>query len=270
MKHENYKIIDCHAHIYPDKIADKASNSIGDFYGLPMLYNGTEKALSKICAENGIKKCIINSVATVPAQVRSINNFIAERVRQSGGLFMGFCTLHQDMTSAEIETELNEAEKSGLIGIKLHPDFQRFRLDDKSLYKIYEAAENRLPILFHTGDKRYGYSNPERLAAVLNDFPKLTAIAAHFGGWSEWESAVTNLSGYERLYVDTSSTFYTVSASKAKELINAFDSGHILFGTDYPMWDAGRELEFLQNLGLDNTLLKNILWGNAARLFGII
>lgn len=264
------KIIDCHTHIYPDRIAEKASGNIGSFYGLPISYDGTEASLMKICADNNISKCIINSVATVPAQVRSINSFISDRVRQSGGMFLGLCTLHQDMTSAEMEAELEEAEKAGLVGIKLHPDFQRFSLDDKSLYKIYEAAENRFPILFHTGDNRFGYSNPDRLAKVLDDFPKLTAIAAHFGGWSEWDSAVRHLSGYERLYVDTSSTFYAVSTEKAKELTGAFDGGHILFGTDYPMWDAGRELELLYKLELDEKLLENILWGNAARLFGIV
>ena len=30
------KIIDAHAHIFPDKIAVKASESIGHFYDIPM------------------------------------------------------------------------------------------------------------------------------------------------------------------------------------------------------------------------------------------
>ena len=29
------EIINSHAHIYPDKIADKATLAIGDFYGIP-------------------------------------------------------------------------------------------------------------------------------------------------------------------------------------------------------------------------------------------
>ena len=28
------EIIDAHAHIYPDKIAEKATNAIGDFYDI--------------------------------------------------------------------------------------------------------------------------------------------------------------------------------------------------------------------------------------------
>ena len=31
-----YEIIDAHAHIFPAKIAEKATNAIGSFYGIPM------------------------------------------------------------------------------------------------------------------------------------------------------------------------------------------------------------------------------------------
>ena len=39
------EIIDAHAHIYPDKIADKATKAIGDFYGLNMEMTGTAERL---------------------------------------------------------------------------------------------------------------------------------------------------------------------------------------------------------------------------------
>ena len=29
-------ITDIHAHVFPDRLADKAAQSIGDFYGTPM------------------------------------------------------------------------------------------------------------------------------------------------------------------------------------------------------------------------------------------
>lgn len=34
-------IIDTHAHIYPDKIALRASQSIADFYEMPVVLDGT-------------------------------------------------------------------------------------------------------------------------------------------------------------------------------------------------------------------------------------
>ena len=37
----NYPIIDCHCHIYPDKIAAKAAAATGKFYGINMYFNNT-------------------------------------------------------------------------------------------------------------------------------------------------------------------------------------------------------------------------------------
>ena len=35
-----YEIFDAHSHIFPEKIADTATDSIGQFYGLPMNNRG--------------------------------------------------------------------------------------------------------------------------------------------------------------------------------------------------------------------------------------
>ena len=40
-------IIDTHAHIYPDKIALMAAQSIGEFYEIPMHLDGTVSSLLK-------------------------------------------------------------------------------------------------------------------------------------------------------------------------------------------------------------------------------
>ena len=41
------KIIDFHSHIYPEKIAEKAVESVGEFYGIGMDGKGTAKDLLK-------------------------------------------------------------------------------------------------------------------------------------------------------------------------------------------------------------------------------
>lgn len=35
-----YRITDAHAHVFPDKIAEKATEGISHFYDLPMEYHG--------------------------------------------------------------------------------------------------------------------------------------------------------------------------------------------------------------------------------------
>jgi len=67
-------IIDFHAHIFPPKIAEKATKSIGDFYNLEMSYIGTPEELVKSGSKIGVSKYIVHSTATKAMQVESINN----------------------------------------------------------------------------------------------------------------------------------------------------------------------------------------------------
>jgi len=264
---KKYKIIDAHCHIYPDKIAEKASESTGKFYDIPMSLDGKISTLLEYGQRAEIDHFIVQSVATTPKQVSSINNFIAVSVEQSGGKFTGLGTLHPD--SEDIEADVDEIISLGLKGVKLHPDIQQFKIDDYRMLKIYELCEGRLPLLVHTGDHRYDLSNPNRLMPILDIYKNLTVIGAHFGGWSIWEEATEKLCSYKNFYVDCSSSLYALSPQKAKELIKAYGAKRVLFGTDYPMWAPDEELQRFMKIDLSAKERKDILCNNAAKLFDI-
>lgn len=260
-------IIDAHAHIFPDKIAEKAVAGIGAFYdGLEMRLDGTAETLIRSGNAAGIGKFIVQSVATTPQQVEGINNFISKSVKKYPDKFIGFAAMHPDYPDAE--KEIGRAVSLGLKGVKLHPDFQQFRIDDKNAMKIYEIIEGRLPILIHMGDSRYQWSKPARLVKVLEAFPRLDVIGAHFGGWSEWDCAAEILGG-KRLWVDTSSSFYAMSPQRARELIDVYGVENVLFGTDYPMWTAEDELKMFDKIELTEKEREMIFHENAERLLKI-
>lgn len=264
---KSYKIIDAHCHIYPDKIAQKASDSTGVFYDIKMHMDGKTSTLLEHGVAAGIDHFIVQSVATTPKQVSSINHFIAASVSESGGRFTGLGTLHPD--SEDIEADVNEVIALGLKGVKLHPDIQRFKLDDYRMLKIYELCEGRLPLLVHTGDNRFDYSNPNRIIPILDIYKDLTFIGAHFGGWSIWEEATERLKGYENFYVDCSSSLYAISSETAGKLIREYGVHRVLFGTDYPMWDPVQEVERFLQIDLTEEERQDIFYNNAARLFNI-
>ena len=260
------KIFDAHCHIYPAIIAEKAAAATAKFYeGLGITLDGTIKTLFDHSGD--ITMHLVQSVATTPKQVSSINNFIATSVVESNGKMTGLGTLHPD--SEDIEADVNEVIRLGLKGVKLHPDIQNFKVDDYRMLKIYELCEGRLPILMHTGDCRFDNSNPNRLMPVLDIYKNLTLIGAHFGGWSIWEDATKKLHKYENLYVDCSSTLYAVSAEKAKELISVYGADRVLFGTDYPLWDPEDEVARFMKIDLTDKQRDDILYNNAAKLFNI-
>ena len=263
---EQFEIIDAHTHIYPEKIAQKASDTIGNFYDIPMYGDGSVEGLLKSGGEIGISKYLVCSAATVAAQVASINDFI-KREADAHVEFVPFGTMHPDFE--DIESETKRMLDMGFKGIKLHPDFQKFDIDSKGAYKIYECAEWKLPVLFHMGDDRYDYSRPEKLARVLRDFPKLKVLAAHFGGYRCWDEARNVLGRNPNVRFDTSSSLPMIPREMARELISYYGVENMFFGTDFPMWSAREELDRFFGLGLSFEDNKKILADNFKEFFGI-
>ncbi len=263
---KTYRVADAHAHIYPGKIAEKATANVGHFYGIPMDEVGLPHVLSEVGGAAGIDRFLVCSVATKVEQVSSINHFIAEKCEKYPA-FLGLGAWHQDV--GDIEGTLDEIEALGLRGIKLHPDFQEFQIDDPKMLPVYEACTRRgLIVLFHTGDKRMDYSSPRRLAHVLEKQPDFCCIAAHLGGYTEWDDARAVLSG-TNVYIDTSSSLFAVSPEDARRSIAHFGIEKTMFGTDFPMWEPKEELERFFALGYGEAENRAMLYGNFARLFGL-
>lgn len=258
------QIIDAHAHIFPAKIAEKASNGIGDFYDTKMRYVGSTENLLKSGSAIGVNKYFVHSVATTPAQVRSINAFIAEQCALHPE-FIGFGALHPGVE--DIAAEVDNIIALGLRGVKLHPDFQRFCIDDEAALPLYEQIAGRLPLLVHMGDCRYEWSQPKRLARVLDMFPKLDCIAAHFGGYTAWDEALDCLLE-RRCWADTSSTLGMVKGDYdyVRMLVSRWGTDRLLFGSDFPMWDHAEELERFGKLGITGDALEAVMGGNALSL----
>lgn len=260
-------IIDTHAHIYPDKIARKAAASIGEFYDIDMQLDGTVDTLLKKGAAAGITRHLVHSVALTWERVQSINDFIAASVAAHPDRFIGFGAMHPD--HPEMEKELDRIVSLGFRGIKIHPDTQLFRLDDPAAIRMYEAmAERKLALLAHTGDSRYPYSEPERMARALDRVPNLRAICAHFGGWSIWSEGWKILAGRGNVYVDTSSSLYAVAPEEAVKIIHRYGAKHCFFATDYPMWEPEEELARFMKLPLTETERQLILHENFERFIG--
>ncbi len=269
---KDFKIIDSHCHIFPEKIAKKATDSTDIFYGItangtshPSDYIGDVQTLLDQMSKTGVYKCLVTSVATNPAQVKSINEFIAREVSLHPDNFIGFGAMHPE--SQNIEQDLEHLTELGLKGIKIHPDIQGFKLDHSGFLEIFRLAEQkRLPVLIHTGDNRYDNSNPDRVIKVLEMFENLTVIGAHFGGWSIWEEASKRLCRYKNFYVDCSSSFYALTKEAAEKIIRTYGTDKVLFGSDFPMWRQDSELEFLFSLNLSEKELEDILHNNITKL----
>ena len=262
------QIIDIHAHVFPDPIARKATDSIGAFYGLDMhVEAGTLDGLLELEREAGVSRACIHSVAVTTHSIDSINRFISASVSAHPDMLFGFGAIHPGREDLPGLTE--EVKALGLKGFKIHPDMQKFALDSPEAMAMFAAIEGKLPIIIHTGDSRFEYSRPRQMKNVLDAFPNLVCVCAHLGGWSEWEDAWKLLSGYENVYVDTSSSLYAMSPEEARRIIRRYSRDRVLFGTDYPMWNPKTEMERFRSLKLTDGEEERILCLNAKQLLGI-
>lgn len=259
-------IIDFHAHLYPAKIAEKASKAIGDFYDTSMAYNGTSDELLASGSKIGVTKYVVHSAASTPKQVQTINDFIKSEV-DAHSEFIGYGTIHPDF--ADFENELKRVKEMGLKGIKIHCDFQHFTIDSETMDPIYETlVQLKLPILIHAGDARFDLDGPKRIRKVLDKHPELTLIAAHFGGYTEWDDAIEYLVG-RNVFFDTSSTLWKCPVEKANKMLKAHGVEKFFFGSDFPMWDHQDELSRFNQLDLTSEERDLILYKNAQKFLEI-
>ena len=259
------KIIDFHTHVYPDRLADKATRATCDFYGLDTNQTGTVDMLLQKGQAAGVTHYVLLPVAVHPHGVRHVNEFIVEQVAAHPE-FYGFGTVHHDME--DMAGELEYIRASGLIGVKLHPDMQAINTDDERLFPLYEWLQQKgMPLFVHCGDEHRDFSHPKHLRRVIDRFPDLTVIAAHLGGWSKWDEAVEYLKD-TKCYLDISSCMMFMSPEKTVAYVRAFGVERVLFGTDFPIWDAASEVENLKALPLTDDEKEQIFFRNAQRVLG--
>ena len=164
-------IIDFHTHCFPDKIAEKAIEILRKRSGITRpFHNGTVNGLLALQKGDGVDYSVVLNIATNPHQQESVNNF-AIFLKNVDGI-IPFGSVHPD--SPDALNELERLAANGIKGVKLHPDYQGFFVNDEKLFPIYEKiASLGMITLFHCGFD-IGYPEPvhctaEALASVLDN-----------------------------------------------------------------------------------------------------
>lgn len=265
-------IADAHAHIYPDALAGRALRQIASFYHFDDRMHepdfvGTADYLLELDKKNHIAYSIVCEAAHRPSLVGTLNDFIEESCHRAKGRFIGLCAIHPGCT--DVAGILRDAKARGFRGVKIHPDYQEFYLDDPACEPLYTFCEReQFPLLIHCGDDRYDFSSASRLQAVLDRYPDLPVIAAHFGGFRAWDKSI-HLRPSRGLHFDTSSSLFSIDRETALRFFEKFGYDRFLFGTDYPLFDPSGEIQRFLALGLGQAEEEAILYRNFARLFDL-
>lgn len=267
-------IIDFHTHIFPDKIAKRAISSLEENLkrasGLDKkaATDGTLDGLKKSMRENGIDYSIVMPIATSEKQTPSINKFAKEISGKDGVLSFG--SLHPDQEGTE--EILEQIKRDGFIGIKLHPEYQGFYIDSENSLKVLKKAEELgLFVMLHTG-RDAGmpppvHCLPERLKNALRFVDGGNIIAAHMGGYLEWDGVLEHIAG-SRIYLDTSYSVGIMEDELAEKIIKKHGTKKILFGSDSPWQVQGDAVRAVERLNLTDSEKQDIFSENAKLILG--
>lgn len=265
------EVIDFHTHTFPDKIAEGAVSKLQKISGITPFTNGTLTDTIEKMAETAVDRFVLLNIATLPKQQNTINNVACKVNADFGGKILSFGSVHFE--AEDYSEELDRIKAMGIKGVKLHPDYQGFMIDDERLFPIYEkCAELELPIVFHSGWDCYSpdlvHAPPARSAVVAKKFPKLKMILAHFGGLKMWDEVKKHLIGLENVYLDTAMCASYADRKQIEEMIKLHNENNILLGSDCPWENPQKSVEFILKMDLEDRVKKKILSENAKRLLG--
>lgn len=268
-------VIDFHTHVFPDKIVKRAIETLegnivniqGEEY--PARTDATLGELIRTMKEDGVDYSVVLPIATTVRQSDSINRFACEINGKDGIISFGSIHPLQD----DYEEVLEKIKEAGLIGIKLHLEYQGVFLETKRMINILKKTEELgLYVVFHAGSD-IGmpdpvHCTPESLSHILGYVRGDKIIAAHMGGWKMWEDVERFLVGTPIMF-DTSYVGKFIDAEQFRRIVRGHGSEKILFGTDHPWERACENMRFVNGAGLDKDELENVYYRNAARILGI-
>lgn len=259
-------IIDGHVHVWPDKIARRALGTPSA--GLRRHGDGTVASAVQALELAGIDLGVCLAVADTPERLEAANRFVGSLDPRH---FVGFGSVHPGRTPEDNVASLRE---NRLRGVKVHPLFQGFTLEDRGLWDVLDALQGEFVAVFHVGPEHRGgdatRASPRTLRDIARAFPRLEVIAAHFGGYHAMDEALDYVVGTD-VHLDTSwpPGLASVDRRRVRDVIRRHGAERVVFATDWPMADPAAEVQAIRALGLPEEDTAAILGGNLARLLGV-
>ena len=274
-------MIDFHTHNFPDALAPRAVAVMVDKLKgcIAPFGDGTLETQLADMDKAGVSKSVVCPIATKPSQYRVILDR-AKAVRD--GMFgreaaerlVQLCSVHPEDPC--FAGHLKEIADAGFKGIKIHPYYQGFALDDPQVVPFFGAARDAgLFVVSHCG-LDLGFTDspmtcgPAQIASLMRSVPGLVFVAGHLGGCGGNPAYATDeLLEFPGCYIDTAVISVCDEDPESRRVMAEWPADRIVFGTDYFWRDAVQLARWVRRFRSDPDDLARIFSGNAAKLLGI-
>jgi predicted TIM-barrel fold metal-dependent hydrolase len=258
-------IIDFHAHAFPDSLADRAIAHLEKEGTAKAFLDGRVSSLLASMDSAGIGRAVVCSIATKPDQFAPILNWSRQI---ASARIVPLPSVHPKGPDPVGKARL--VAQAGLPGIKLHPYYQDFELDDPALFHFFRVLEQiGLLVVCHTGFDfafpRDRKADPVRVVRLLDKFPNLKFVTTHIGAWEDWDEVERHLLG-KPIYMEISMSLEQLGLTRGRELLAAHPADRILFGSDSPWTSQSETLRLARALDLDPERERLLLGENARAL----
>ncbi len=262
------KVIDSHAHVFPDALAPHVIEVFLKLFPTEVFADGTVSGWLDHMDHSGVDKSVILSVPTKPSQVDSINDFLRPLIKHER--FIPFASVHPNHDDPV--GVIRKAAEDGFKGIKLHPLLQVFKPQEKRMFPIYDAAiEEDMVILFHAG----AGMDFDDIRGSKSDFDEFyqqydyhRAVLAHLGGRANFQDYPDFKQGWPG-YIDLSFSLGMMPDDYLVALVRDYGIDRVLYGSDGPWRSESRDLEMLTALDFNDQELQKMFYCNAAQLLGL-
>lgn len=261
-------IIDFHTHCFPDELARKTIPHLSKISGFLNVTDGTLGGILENMQKNNVDVSVVLNIATNPHQEEKVNDFAISLDKNKN--IVSFGSVHPE---GNWEYTLDKLKDNGIKGIKLHPDYQGFFIDEARMNPVYEGILKRdFVLIFHTGvDDGIGeptHATPERIKNVLGMFRSQKVVLAHMGGFRMQSEAFEKIVG-EDIYLDTSCSAEFIEKDYFEKMVISHGVDKILYATDLPWTNPQKEIGLIESLDISKEEKEKIFYKNAYKLLNL-
>lgn len=270
-------LFDVHVHFMPPAILqavwayfDAAGPKLGRPW--PITYRGTDDERVAQLRALGVSRFSALSYAHKPGVAEFMNDWGRDFAADKPDcLWSG--TFFPEPSAAEYVPRLVE---DGVEVFKAHVQVGEFDPRDPLLDPVWETLQaSGTPVVLHAGSGPMPgeHTGPQQVADVLRRYPDLTLVIAHLG-MPESHEFLALAADHPNVHLDTTMVWVDFFGTphdptllpKVVEL-----QDRILLGTDFPNipYPYAHQVESLVGLDLGRDWLRDVLWHNGARLFGL-
>jgi predicted TIM-barrel fold metal-dependent hydrolase len=279
-------VVDAHVHIFPDEIVRHRQRYFARDRWFEQLYSQARARLAnmhELVESMDIAGIDLSIACGFPWRDQGLCRFHNDYMREAARNYperIAWLAIVSPMDGESAVRTLDDALGDGASGLgELNADAQELNLDEPELLTglVEVCWGHNKPMMFHVSEPighdypGKGASTPERLLKVLETFPDLRVVAAHWGGglpfyelMPEIRTAALNLS------YDSAASTYLYEHKVFETVIEIVGHDRVLFASDFPLLKQGPLLNKVrQRPGLSEFTLASVLGENAVRIYGL-